>query len=718
MSRGGATGEVGDMGDVGDVGGMELPAGDVKFGRYRRLLGNRNFRMWFSSAVTSSLGDWAGLFALQALVASLSADQTRVQLFSLGAIMMARTLPSLLFGPVAGVFADRYDRKRLMIGTDLVRATLFVIIAFTGDLVALFALTFIVESMSLLFASAKDATLGQIVDRDDLTEANQLNLIVTYGTLPLGGLMGALLAVLSSALSETALEATSLVLLLNAATFLVSALFMSRLTIAAAKRRARPSEQQGVLAELREGWRFIRSMPVVRALIFGVVGVFFGGGVVLTLGPALLENSDRWFTVVTLVGIGLVAGMALSPVLAARFPKERVLGIFMTATAAIACGLALAFNFVTIAILAFFLGTAAGLAFVVAYTLLHEQTYADDETRGTTFAAFYTGSRAAMFLALGAAPLIAGAIGRFSLAVGTVNVSLSGLRITLLAGGLTGLYTALSTTRSLWGRIGEGDEVVGGTIAPNARGGGRGIFVAFEGVEGSGKSTQIERLAETLRAEGHDVIVTREPGGNPISERIRAVLLDPECDEMGPRTEALLYSASRAQLVDSVIQPALDDGKIVLTDRFIDSSLAYQGYARHLGHREIAEINQWATAGLRPDVVVWLRLDPEDGLRRVDGRADRDRLEAQADDFHEAVASAYAQLARLAHRRWLTIDATADADTVAAAVRGALQSRLPRRAPEAAGGAGGAARTAEATGRADGNDGTDRAGGPDGGRES
>lgn len=648
--------------------------------RYRRLFRNRNFRLWFTSSMTSSLGDWAGLFALQSLVASLSDQGSRVQLFSLGAIMMARTLPSLVLGPVAGVLADRYDRKRLMVVTDVTRAAMFGVIAFTGNLTALFALTFIVESMSLLFASAKDATLASLVDREDLTEANQLNLIVTYGTLPLGGLMGVLLAALGGLLAGTGLEATSLVLLLNAVTFVVSALLMSRLVVKKSGRRARHEEHKGLVSEIREGLNFIRGMPVVRALIFGVVGIFFGGGVIFALGPALLDDAERWYTVVTLVGTGLIGGMILSGVLASRLPKERVLGVAMTATAAIACAIALSFDFTTISILAFFLGVAAGLGFVIGYTLLHEQTYADTESRGTTFATFYTGTRSAMFLALGAAPLVAGAIGQFSLSIASVTVSLSGLRITILAGGLLGLFAAFTTTRALWRRL-DGD-VVPTTIAPEARGGGKGVFIAFEGVEGSGKSTQIALLAQTLTAEGHDVLVTREPGGHVIGEHIREVLLNPDGADMSDRTEALLYSAARAQLVDSVIQPALDAGKVVLTDRFVDSSLAYQGYGRKLGAYEISEINQWATDGLRPDVVVWLKLDPDRGLERVDLRAGapgghRDRMERESGTFHAAVAKAYDLLAGASQRRWVGIDGDAEPKIVASAVRQGLAPWLP-----------------------------------------
>ncbi|HJW35478.1 MAG TPA: dTMP kinase, partial [Actinomycetes bacterium] len=169
-----------------------------------------------------------------------------------------------------------------------------------------------------------------------------------------------------------------------------------------------------------------------------------------------------------------------------------------------------------------------------------------------------------------------------------------------------------------------------------------GRLIAFEGVEGSGKSTQLELLRQALEARVDEVVVTREPGGTPAGERVRALLLDPEV-ELGPRAEALLFAAARAELVAEVIRPALERGAVVLCDRYLDSSLAYQGDARGLGRGPVEEVNRFATGGLLPDLVVLLDLDPASGLRR---RArEPDRIEAQDLDFHRRVRDAFLDLA-------------------------------------------------------------------------
>jgi dTMP kinase len=182
-----------------------------------------------------------------------------------------------------------------------------------------------------------------------------------------------------------------------------------------------------------------------------------------------------------------------------------------------------------------------------------------------------------------------------------------------------------------------------------------GFFLAFEGGEGAGKSTQIEAFVEWLKARGDDVVTTREPGGTSIGKRIRKVLLDPEGKSMDPHAEALLYAADRAQHVAEVIKPALDAGKTVVSDRFIDSSLAYQGLARGLGLRDVYEISKWAVDNTLPELVVYLKLDARTGLRRKS--AELDRIEQEEDGFHEKVADAYAELARTFPDRFVVVDA-------------------------------------------------------------
>ena len=200
-----------------------------------------------------------------------------------------------------------------------------------------------------------------------------------------------------------------------------------------------------------------------------------------------------------------------------------------------------------------------------------------------------------------------------------------------------------------------------------------GRLIAFEGVEGSGKSTQLELLRRALEGRGVQVVVTREPGGTRAGERVRALLLDPGV-ELHPRAEALLFAAARAELVEEVIRPALERGAVVLCDRYLDSSLAYQGGARGLGLGPVEEVNRFATGGLLPHLVVLLDLDPAAGLARR-GR-DRDRIEAQDLGFHRRVREAFRDLAAADPGRFAVVDAAAPVPEVAARVQAAVRDLL------------------------------------------
>ncbi len=193
----------------------------------------------------------------------------------------------------------------------------------------------------------------------------------------------------------------------------------------------------------------------------------------------------------------------------------------------------------------------------------------------------------------------------------------------------------------------------------------RGAFLCMEGLDGSGKGTQIERLADTLDRFGFEVRRSREPGGTPIGEKIRAVLLDPENAEMAPETEALLYAASRAQHVREVIRPALRDGAVLLCDRFIDSSAAYQGGGRRLGVETVLEINRTALDGTLPDRTVLLDMDPKESLRRRLAVSEPDRLEREAEGFYLRTGQAYRELAEREPGRFIVVDASRSREDVA-----------------------------------------------------
>ncbi|MBR1443161.1 MAG: dTMP kinase [Firmicutes bacterium] len=191
-----------------------------------------------------------------------------------------------------------------------------------------------------------------------------------------------------------------------------------------------------------------------------------------------------------------------------------------------------------------------------------------------------------------------------------------------------------------------------------------GLFITLEGTDGAGKTTQIKLLEKYLKNKGYEVICTREPGGTDISEKIRKLIIDPENIEMTPLTEALLYCAARAQLVKQLIIPALKNGSIVICDRFVDSSIVYQGIARGMGADMIAELNKYATGGLVPDITFFLRLDSSAGINRKKKQAKLDRIEQEKESFHRRVFAGYIELCKKEPERIKAIDASRSIDDI------------------------------------------------------
>ena len=207
------------------------------------------------------------------------------------------------------------------------------------------------------------------------------------------------------------------------------------------------------------------------------------------------------------------------------------------------------------------------------------------------------------------------------------------------------------------------------------------MFITFEGPEGSGKTTQMELLRDYLEEKGYSVLATREPGGTSIGDQIRAILLDPRNTEILPASEALLFSAARAQIVHQVIRPYLQQGGIVLCDRYADSTLVYQGYGHGLDLEMLHTITALATGGLKPDLTIYLDIDVEEGLRRKLAaheaeRTEWNRLDQQELDFHRRVREGYLEMAAKEPERWLVIDATQSVEAIQAAIRGKVEEKL------------------------------------------
>lgn len=217
------------------------------------------------------------------------------------------------------------------------------------------------------------------------------------------------------------------------------------------------------------------------------------------------------------------------------------------------------------------------------------------------------------------------------------------------------------------------------TPPPDSPGNG-GLFIAFEGGDGAGKSTQAALLADALTGLGQNVLRTREPGGTPIGEKLRSLVLDHGHGQIDARCEALIFAAARAAHAAQVIGPAVAAGRVVISDRYADSSIAYQGIGRGLGAAEVGQLNAWATDGLRPDLTVLLDVEPGHGRdRRTAGEQAEDRLESEPDSFHSAIRQAFLELAARTPDRYLVLPARNPIDRLAADILAGVTALLDRR---------------------------------------
>jgi dTMP kinase len=339
-------------------------------------------------------------------------------------------------------------------------------------------------------------------------------------------------------------------------------------------------------------------------------------------------------------------------------------------------------NLLLAIVFTFLMGAFAGVVWVVGITLVGLEV--SDDKRARTFAFIYNLMRLVLLAVVVAAPFIAGLIGQHGAEVGETRLRLDGVTVVMFAGGVVAVTVGWICLRLMDDRPGVPlRQDLLAALRRRQRDLDRGAgayFIAFEGGEGTGKSTQAALLAEALRSRGHEVVVTFEPGATSVGHRLREVLLDRRNVGMSPRTEALLYAADRAQHVTEVVRPALARGAIVITDRYVDSSLAYQAGGRDLDEHEIRRLSRWATRGLTPDLTLLLDVDPAIGLSRATGPGDR--LEAEALAFHERVRAQFLDLARRGRNRHLVVDVSA---TDVASVHAVILQRVLDEIPDAAG---------------------------------
>jgi len=679
--------------------GDGVPSGTVSPDHdLRGVLRVASFRRLWTALSLSSLGDWLGLLALTALAPRLVDGGYAAANLAVAGVFILRLAPAIVVGPLAGVIADRLDRRATMVVCDLARFLLFLSIPVVGTLWWLFVATFLIEVASLVWIPAKEATIPNLVPRERLETANQLSLFTTYGSAPVAAAVFAGLALLSGILDNAlpSIDEVDLALYVNAATFLVSGVTILRLTDIPRRERAAPGvPTPGVWSTLVEGWRYVGRTPLVRGLVVGMLGAFAAGGAVIGLARTFVTDlgagDPGYGLLFGTVFLGLAAGMFAGPRLLPDFSRRRLFGLAIFGAGVSLALLALVPHMVFAVLVTLVIGAFAGVAWVTGYTLLGLEVA--DELRGRTFAFVQTTVRVVLVLVLAVAPLLAAGFGRHEVPVTDAMVlTYNGAAITFVLAGLLAAGLGFASYRQLDDRRGVrlGDDLAAAfhNEAIGLRGGRRrhGFFLALEGGEGVGKSTQAQRLAGWLESLGHDVVVTHEPGGTEVGRRLRSVLLDhpgepePGALEDGsrraltPRAEALLFAADRAEHVAAVIAPALALGQVVITDRYVDSSVAYQGAGRDLVAGEVAKLSRWATDGLVPDLTVVLDLPAAAGLERI---GTPDRLESEPLAFHERVRERFLEIARRGGSRYLVLDAGRPAEEVTAAVRARLEPVLP-----------------------------------------
>ncbi|MCO5968275.1 dTMP kinase [Actinoallomurus soli] len=643
-------------------------------------------RLWIALSL-SSFGDWLSILALTALAGSLTKGSA--ENYAIGGVLVVKLLPALVFGPLAGAVADRFDRRTTMVIADILRFSLFLSIPIVGRLDWLYVATFLVEVVTLFWIPAKEATVPNLVPKDRLERANQISLISTYGSAPVAAATFSVLALISGVVFSTHRQQANLALYINAVTFLVSAVTI--FSLREIPRQDGKVSVPSVLKQIVAGWRFVGSTPMVRGLTVGIVGAFAAGGAVIGIAKVYVKalgGGDAAYGVVFgMVFVGMAVGMFLAPRILKDFSRRRLFGLAIIGAGVALVLIAVIENLVIVALLTALLGAGAGIAWVVGYTLVGLEV--EDSLRGRTWAFLQSLVRVVLLLTVAAVPFIAGAVGEHRIKVADAVYHFDGPNAVLLLGAVVAVIVGLLAYRQMDDRKGiplsrdlmaalRGEEYV-----PEEPGHGeRGVFLAFEGGEGAGKTTQARLLAIWLRDQGFDVVTTREPGSTKIGMRLRALLLDKETSGLSARAETMLYAADRAQHVAEVIRPALERGAIVVTDRYVDSSLAYQGAGRELKVKDIAEVNRWATGGLTPDLTIVLDVPSEVGLNRFASPADR--IESEPREFHERVRRGFRALAEAEPHRYLVIDAAQPQEDITRQIRDRVRAILPDPVPATA----------------------------------
>jgi dTMP kinase len=552
------------------------------------------------------------------------------------------------------------------------RGALYVSIPIVHTYFWLYTAMILVECLTLFWSPAKDASVPNLVPREKLENANQVSLLAAYGTAPIAAILFSLLTLLSGAIAAISplipTNSVDIALYFNALSFFFAAWTIRGLKEISTGATAKKAADENIAQSLALGWKSVSDSKIIRGLIIGMIGAFSAAGAVIGLARTFvgdLGGGDAAYGVLFgAVFTGLALGIAFGPKIFAQFSRRRLFGASL-ATAGVFLVLLAAISNLTLSIfIVIILGAFSGITWVTGFTMLGMEVH--DEVRGRTFAFVQSLIRVTLVAVLAIAPIIAATIGEHRYEFQNVKLDYNGAQITMLIAGLIAVLIGVISYRqmrdrptvSLWSDVvaalqGELGSITGGQT--------KGTFIAFEGGEGTGKSTQSKLLAKWLEQEGETVVLSREPGGTELGKDLRKILLGHETGAISPRAEALLYAADRAHHVFSVIRPGLDRGDVVITDRYFDSSAAYQGAGRVLNPSEVARISRWATESLYPTLTILIDVPAVIGLARLKSL---DRLEAEPREFHERVRQEFLQIALMDPERYLVVDGTQSVEEI------------------------------------------------------
>ncbi|WP_434593694.1 dTMP kinase [Streptomyces sp. A5-4] len=691
-------------------------AADSRERAVRALLRIPPLRRLWSAQLVGNIGDALALLVLLLLSLQVAISEGsfgggyRGAAFAVAAVFGARILATFLFGavllgPVSSLTAPSgpLDRRWTMIGADGLRLALFVVaplwIDWTPDRAqALLLITVFVAGVAERFWTVcKDGAAPALVPGppaegaairplpDHLDALRRLSLRTSFVALPAAGavlllatLIGNLLGI---GIDWFSLHQAALGSYVAAGLFAasVSTLYFLELPGVQTPRARSPLEG---LRRPKTGTGIDRgrtgAIPLTVLACAAVAGAVAAAAAVAVLHAIDLGGGPVTFALLFLALTGsTVIGIRTAEKVLPTLSRRRLLSLAIAVTGVALLGMGLVPDTATVLFIGVLAGFSAGVAANTGHTLIDQET--EDFRRARTTEHLQAVVGVSMALGAVAAPLLAAAIGPRRLASGEFVFAHGGAAFTLMLIGALLLPVAaivLAKTDDRQGvtlRRDLREALRGGD--PHQAPAATGFFIAMEGGDGAGKSTQVEVLAEWIRNKGHEVVVTREPGATPIGKRLRSILLDVSSAGLSNRAEALLYAADRAEHVDSVVRPALERGAIVITDRYVDSSVAYQGAGRDLSPTEIARISRWATDGLVPHLTVLLDVSPETARERFTEAPDR--LESEPPEFHARVRHGFLTLAAAAPARYLVVDAGQEPESVSTVVRHRLDQLLP-----------------------------------------